>query len=342
MLRINGQEAEDGLFCEAYARIEEKRGETLLTWFEFQTLAIFDILSRQPLDLWILEVGLGGRLDAVNMLDADVAIVTSIALDHMDRLGDTREAIGREKAGIFRAGKAALCGDLDPPASLQSEAERIGALLYLQGKDFSWSFQQASSQGERATETWSWQGKDKHYLQLPPSTLAYQNISSALMAIELLQTKLPVSEEALRQGIKTLSLAGRIEIIPGAITEILDVAHNPAATLFLAERLKQLPCRGKTRAVFSMLGDKDIEASIRSLKEQVSEWYLGPLRVKRAASIEKLTAAFEQEGIKNFHLAASIEESYQQAKKVSEAGDRLLILGSFHTVAAIKKLNESV
>ncbi len=324
LLRIQGREAEDSLFCQAYEKIEKCRAEVSLTPFEYHTLAVLDILRQESLDVWILEVGLGGRLDAVNVIDADLSIVTSIGIDHVEWLGHSRESIGFEKAGIFRPKRPAVCGDFDPPQSLQAHAEKIGAAFYCQNRDFSYTEDAAS---------WNWRGQKSRYQELPYFQLAPQNISTALMAVELLQSALPVSESAVRQAIATLSLPGRIEIRPGRITEIHDVAHNPAAAAFLANRLKQLPSSGKTRAVFSMLADKDIAGSLREMKPKVDEWHVAPLTVKRGASLEQLRAAFQSEEIASVFFYESLPQAASAARHASHENDRLLVFGSFYTVA---------
>jgi len=327
LLRIQGQEVEDQEFCEAYAKIEAARAELILTAFEYHTLAAMEICSRHVLDIWILEVGLGGRLDAVNIMDADVAIVTSIGIDHVDWLGSTRELIGTEKAGIFRSHCPAICGDTEPPNSLAEYARKLSSPFYCQGKEFSFLINK---------DSWEWRGENSAYAQLPFSQLAVQNISTALMAVEILQTRLPVSEEVIRQAIKTVSIPGRIEIIPGPVTEIHDVSHNPAAVAFLSQRMQQLSCQGKTRAVFSMLGDKDIAGSLREIKMLIDEWVVAPLGVPRAASREQLVQAFQAEGISAVTYFDSVKQAAEVARKVSQENDRLLVFGSFHTVALFK------
>lgn len=326
LVRIQGKEVEDHFFCEAYLRIEEARKQSSLTPFEYHTLAALDIFSRHDLDVWILEVGLGGRLDAVNILDADLAIVSSIGIDHVDWLGNTREEIGREKAGIFRSGCPVVCGDFDPPFSLREQAAKLSAPFYCQGQDFTYSLEETC---------WSWQGNTSAYSHLPFSKLACQNISTVLMGIELLQSRLPVREESVYQGIKMVSLPGRIEIIPGAITEIRDVAHNPAAMMFLAERLKKISPSGRRRAVFSMLADKDLAGSLKEIKNLIDEWHVAPLAVKRGAGLEILREAFEVEGISGVQFYASVADAYQGARKVAIEKDQVLVFGSFHTVAEV-------
>lgn len=327
-VRINGQMATDEEFCAAFKKIEETRQEITLTPFEFHTLAALLIFKSYPLDVLILEIGLGGRLDAVNIIDADVSIVTSIGLDHTDWLGATREDIAREKAGIFRADRPAVSGDLNPPATLIECALKVGAVLYCQNEDFHYQ--------ENARD-WSWTFKNDRYEHLPKSSLACQNMSTALMAMTLLQSRLPVSRKAIDEGLKNVKLTGRIQIIEGPFREIYDVSHNPAAVKFLVERLATLPCNGKTLAVFSMLGDKDIEESINIIKGVIDDWYVAPLNVSRGATSDRLEKAMQLSEVDNVKMFSSIQVAYQEACKKAQAGDQIIVFGSFYTVSEIMK-----
>src|SRR3990167_8025056 len=236
-ITINGRHPEDQAFCMAFEKIEHTRKNISLTPFEFYTLAALLLFQQESLDLLILEVGLGGRLDAVNILDASLAIVTSIDLDHTHYLGTTREAIAFEKAGIFRQDKPAIYGDLFPPTTLLN------------------------------------------YAKLPLPSLALQNMSLVLMAVKLLQSSLPVNRQAIDKGLLQAKLPGRIQILPGEITKIFDVSHNPAAISFLSKQLKGMSCLGNTYAVFSMLLDKDIVESIKSICSCIDHWFFAPLAV---------------------------------------------------------------
>ncbi|TAK72851.1 MAG: bifunctional tetrahydrofolate synthase/dihydrofolate synthase [Gammaproteobacteria bacterium] len=327
-VRIDGREARDEEFCQAFEKIEAVRGEITLTPFEFCTLAALLIFKQYPLDVWILEVGLGGRLDAVNILDADVAVVTSISIDHVDWLGSTREAIGREKAGIFRAGKPAVCGDSDPPSSLVG-----GAPFFCQGKEFHY---------QEKGEQWSWISSEVRYDDLPLSSLMLQNMSTVLMTVTLLQSRLPVNRTAIEEGLSTVTLVGRVQIVPGSVMEIYDVSHNPASMAWLAKRLREMPCEGKTRAVFSMLADKDMAESIQMISGVIDQWYMAPLSVKRAAGRERLEKAFEEARVEKVTVCSSIEEAYQMARKEAQPGDRVVVFGSFHTVSTISLVNSRV
>lgn len=327
-VRINQEMASDTAFCEAFEKIEAVRGDISLTPFEYHTLAALLIFNRYPLDVWLLEVGLGGRLDAVNIIDADVAIVTSIGIDHVEWLGPTRESIGFEKAGIFRKNKPAVCGDKNPPKTLIEHAKQIKALLYCQGKEFTYQ-----DQGSH----WSWTSDQIHYTDLPLTTLAMQNMATVLMAITLLQSKLAVSETAIKKGLANVRLTGRIQIMPGPITFIYDVSHNPDSVVLLATRLHEMPSSGKTLGVFSMLGDKDIVESIKMIKDEIDIWYVAPLVTPRAATLETLQSSFAKAKVDEVNYCTIIQEALKQATLKAKEGDRIIIFGSFHTIASVLK-----
>jgi dihydrofolate synthase / folylpolyglutamate synthase len=325
-VRLNGQVASDQAFCQAFEKIEKARGDIPLTFFEYGTLAALVLFEMHALDVWILEVGLGGRLDAVNIIDADVAVVTTISLDHVAWLGDTREAIGYEKAGIFRERKPAVCGDNEPPASISDYAKKIGTPLYCQERDFFY---------QEKTTTWSWTFNTLHYTDLPKSVLLTQNMSTVLMVITLLQPRLAVSREAINAGLSKVTLPGRLQIVEGEIMRVYDVSHNPASVAVLAKCLESIPCQGKTYAVFSMLGDKDITESIKLIKAHIDEWYVAPLPVKRGASLQTLKRAFEQAGVTDVHYFSTIQEADDVVKHKATPGDRIIAFGSFHTLASL-------
>lgn len=289
-IKIAGQEVSDETLIRAFEQVEAARGDVTLTVFEFNTLTALWLFREAAVDVMVLEVGLGGRLDAVNIIDADVSVVTSIALDHMDWLGDTRELIGREKAGIFRTDKPAVCGDLEPPETLVNYAEELQTPLFCQGKQFGW---------EKQNNTWRWWSESRQLDKLPLPRLALQNMATVLMVIELLQSELSVSVSAIEQALQSVTLPGRIQVLPGTVTTILDVSHNPAAAQFLANHLQQFPFAGKTRAVFSMLADKDIVATLQVMKNYIDEWHVAPLQVERGALHEKLIQSFQQAEIEN-------------------------------------------
>lgn len=325
-VRINGNDANDELFIEAFEKVEGARGKTSLTQFEFNTLAALYIFQKHPLDVILLEVGLGGRLDATNIIDADLAIITSISIDHIEWLGNTVESIGREKAGIFRRDTPAICGDPGPPQTLLEYAKNIGCKLYRMGIDFRYS----------SNGTWIWETQQKKFQQLPINTLPTQNMATALMAIELLQAKLNVTEKVIRQSLKNLTLPGRMEIHSGTVIEILDVAHNQASVALLAQRLAEIPNNGKTFAVFSMLADKDIATSIKQMQNLIDYWFVGEILFDRRASLDQLKNVFNDQKISNVDFFSNLRSAYKAAKNYAKAGDRIIIFGSFHTLAEIK------
>lgn len=305
---INGRLATDEDFCLAFEAIEAARGEVTLTPFEFHTLAALFIFKKMSLDVMILEVGMGGRLDAVNIMDADVAVITSIDLDHTAWLGETREAIAVEKAGILRAGRPAVIAEPSPPASLRAAVEQVGAkAVWLEPT-----------------------------LSTPPAGNLYpRNLATAALVIDCLQSRLPVGEASLVLGLKKAELPGRQQIIRGEVTHVLDVAHNPHAVSLLVERLKAVACRGKTLAVFSMLGDKDIATCIQRVAATVDVWLVAPLAVPRAASREVLLNAFEKAQISTVQLCEDINKAYEKARKMAKPEDRIIIFGSFAVVSAV-------
>ena len=333
-VRVNGCVASDECFCDAFEKIEIARKEVSLTIFEFNTLAALLIFQKHDLDVLILEVGLGGRLDAVNIIDADVSVVTSIALDHMDRLGGTREKIGFEKAGIFRANKPAVCGCFYPPQSLINYVNKMGAIAYYQNHDF-W-FKEYET-------TWSWFSRERVYHHLPFNALYIQNLSTILMAITALQKYLPVSENAIKAGLEKSALVGRFEITTvNKRTVIYDVAHNPAAMLLLKENLLKQTCYGKTSAVFSMLADKDIAGCVKALKAVIDHWHIAPIDYHRAASASILKETLNNEEILAVTDYDSIVSAFDSALKILTPNDRLIVCGSFHTVAAARIAREHI
>jgi dihydrofolate synthase/folylpolyglutamate synthase len=320
-VRIQGQNTQDDDFCDAFLKIAAASSDISLTSFEWGTLAAFLIFKAAKLDIWILEVGLGGRYDAVNILDPDVALITSISLDHMDWLGNTRNAIAYQKGGIFRFNKPAICGDFDPPPSLLEEKVKK---LYCQNKHFGF---------EKTTKGWNWWSENNRLEALPMPRLALQNMSTVLMAIELLQKKCSVSRSAIDEGLKKVQLTGRIQVVPGDVTLIYDVSHNPASAQFLADFLQKNPCLGKTRAVFSMLSDKDIVSTLKVVKPVFDHWDIAPLNGPRGATSDFLMCCFKKAEILTTTLHETIEKALIAAQKDAQKGDRIVVFGSFHTVA---------
>lgn len=334
-IRIDGVMASDADLCGAFAQVDAVRGERSLTYFEFGTLAALQLFADAALDVMVLEVGLGGRLDAVNILDADLALVTAIDLDHSAWLGDDRDSIGREKAGIFRTGRPAVCGDPAPPASVPETARALGARWY--GRDAAFGYRR----GER---DWHWQG-DREYRGLPLPALvgAHQldNAAAVIQALVCLEARLPVSRAALEQGLRTATLPGRFQRLPGAVERVLDVAHNPQGGRALANALATRPITGHTHLVLAMLEDKDVAAFAAPLLSQVDHWYLAGLEVPRGLGADALQARLEaQIQPMQRELATGVEEAYRRAMARARPGDRVVVCGSFHTVAAILALPE--
>jgi len=324
-------EASDAALCEAFAAVEAARGETSLTYFEMGTLAAFWLFERAALDAVVLEVGLGGRLDAVNLVDADLAVVTSIGVDHVEWLGDSRDSVAVEKAGIFRAGQPVLCGDLEPPAVLLERARQLGCPLYLRGRDFDLAL------GEQA---WHWRGVDVvgrplELRELPLLDLPMENAALALQAFALLG--LPWQVERLGAALPQVRVAGRLDrrtlLWQGhTLHLLLDVGHNPHAAQYLAARLALRPLRGRRLAVFGLLGDKDLAGVVEPLLGLIAHWAVAPLPTPRSRTAEELLAALQQRGASAGSwetVAAAIEGLAAQAT----ADDEILVFGSFYSVA---------
>lgn len=329
-VRIAGAPVEDADLCAAFERVESVRGDVPLTYFEFGTLAAIDLFARTPLDVVILEVGLGGRLDACNVIDSDVALISSIGIDHASWLGKDREQIGSEKAGILRSGRPAVCADPDPPASLLAAAQRLGTRLYCVGRDFRCA---------GAPPGWRWwcDTRRREALPLPvlPGLHQVRNAASVLMVAELLSGRLPVGQGAVRAGLTQLRLPGRFQVIPGAVETILDVAHNPDAAGALAASLMSRPCAGRTLAVLGMLSDKDTGGIAQALADVVDAWFVGGLDVERGLSGQALARRLGECGITAERVCASIGEAWQAARAAARDKDRIVVFGSFLTVAHV-------
>ena len=341
--RVLGEMASDAQLVASFNAVEAVRGDTPLTYFEFTTLAILHLLSQSTLDVAILEVGLGGRLDAVNVIDADVAIVTSVDIDHTDYLGDTREAIGFEKAGIFRPGKAAICSDPVPPQSLIDHATAIGADLWLMGRDFNYS-------GDK--QQWNYGGREqrRNSLAYPSLRGANQilNATAVLAALEVLRLKLPVGAQEVRTGLVTVELPGRFQVLPGRPSVILDVAHNPHAAAALNQNLGNMGFHPYTYAVFGSMHDKDIDGVLAAMSEHVDHWCLAGLPSPRAATASELAAKvqimLEDKPDSSEHTVSIFDDPAQAfANAMSRAGenDRIVVFGSFLTVAGVMKARKS-
>ncbi|MBF6648004.1 bifunctional tetrahydrofolate synthase/dihydrofolate synthase [Methylobacter sp. BlB1] len=328
-IKIDGKPVSDELICEAFSRIESVRGDISLSYFEFGTLAALDIFRRSNLDIQLLEVGLGGRLDAVNIVNPDVALITSICIDHIDWLGETREAIGREKAGIFRAVTPAIVGDPEPPASLMQVAADKQARLYCLGKDFGYK-KQASG--------WDWFAGDRQLNRLPEPGLKgehqFRNASSVILAIAEMAETLPVSEASIRQGLEKVQLAGRFQLINDEIPVLLDVGHNPQAVRTLVDYVTEAFPGRRIHAVFSMMKDKDIAGVIEIMHPVVFDWFFAPLANPRAAMEPLMREIFAQSSASNVFFGFNgFSDAFAAAKNRSQESDLLLVFGSFFLVS---------
>ena len=341
--RINGDMASDTALVASFDAVEAQRGDIDLTYFEFTTLAIMHLLSQSQLDVAILEVGLGGRLDAVNVIDADVAIVTSVDIDHTDYLGDTREKIGFEKAGIFRPGKAAICSDPVPPASLVAHAEAIGADLWLLGRDFNYS-------GDK--QQWNYGGREqrRNSLAYPGLRGANQllNASAALAALEVLRMRLPVGAQEVRTGLVVVELPGRFQVLPGRPTVILDVAHNPHAASALALNLGNMGFHPYTYAVFGIMQDKDIAGVVAPMARYVDHWCVADLPSARSADaaalseqLSRLPLGDAKPGEKTVTAFPDPAQAFANAMSRAGENDRIVVFGSFYTVAGVMAARKS-
>ena len=330
-VRIAGVDASDRELVAAFERVDASRGDTTLTYFEFGTLGAMAQFVDAGVDVAILEVGLGGRLDAVNVFDADAAAVTSVDLDHMDYLGDTREKIGFEKAGIYRAGCPAICADPAPPASLVEHAQRIGADLRRIGRDFA-ALPEAGG--------WTFRGAGLGWKGLPRPAMAgafqLRNAAGALAVLEALAGKLPVGEQAIHEGLAAARVRGRFERIARSPDLIVDVAHNPEAARALASTLRAQPIAGRTLAVVGMLADKDAAGVFAALAGEIDAWWTCTPGSPRARDAEALAAILrDHAGSAQVHVEGDVAAALAAARSAARDGDRILVFGSFYTVAAV-------
>jgi dihydrofolate synthase/folylpolyglutamate synthase len=332
-VRIGGREAEDEVLCRAFERIEAARGNTSLTYFEFGTLAAVMAFGEAGVDVAILEVGLGGRLDAVNVFDADCALVASVDLDHQDYLGDTREAIGFEKAGIFRAGRPAVCADAEPPATLVAHAREIGADLMVIDRDFGY-----------AAEPQQWRywgpGGKRHGLPYPALRGAFQlgNAAACLTALDCLRGSLPVTAQDVRGGLLQAEVAGRFQVLPGRPQVILDVAHNPHAARALAANLASMPAGGRTLAVCAMFKDKDIAGVVAATKPHITDWLVADAEGTRGASAAQFAAVLAHAGVSApVTQYSNVAAAWHAACNLAADNDKIIVFGSFLTVAAVMR-----
>ena len=335
--RLNGEIVSDAEFVRYFNMVEAARQGVSLTYFEYSTLATLAMFAAVSLDVMVLEVGLGGRLDAVNIVDADCSIITSVDIDHVDWLGDTREKIGFEKAHIYRNGRPAICSDPAPPQSLIDYAKTIGCDLWLFGRDFNYS-------GDR--QQWAFAGRQqrRNALAYPALRGANQllNAAGALAALEALRERLAVPQQAVRLGLLQASLPGRFQILPGQPTVILDVAHNPHAAAVLEKNLGNMGFHPYTYAVFGMLSDKDIATVVKHMAPRIDHWFCAGLPGARALSAEQLAAKVKEsiaghqtsgEAEVSISHFPSVAEALAAAHKLSKPDDRIIVFGSFLTVA---------
>lgn len=336
---INGVEASDDALVAAFEAVEAARGEVPLTFFEYTTLAAFHEFAATDLDAWVIEVGLGGRLDATNILDADCAVITSIGVDHTEFLGPTRELIAIEKAGILRAGRPAIIAEPDPPVTLIEAAAGTACDARLIGRDYGW---------QRAPETpnqwgfWARHGDTvgrRHGLPIPALRGSYQlgNAAAALAALDVLADRLPVSQGAVKQGLLEVVWAGRFQVLPGRPVTVLDVGHNAHAALALERALADMAYFPDTHAVFAMLRDKDIGAVVAAVKGRIEHWHIAPLPPPRGSSVDELAAALLAAGVRDAAIQRhdSVAAAYAAARKQAAEADRIVVFGSFLTVAQV-------
>lgn len=328
-VRVDKQPVNDAELCNSFERIERVRADVALTYFEFGTLAAMELFISHKVDVAILEVGLGGRLDAVNVFDSDCAVVTSIDIDHTDYLGDTREKIAFEKAGIMRSGKVAICADTEVPQAILNHAKQIGARLWLIGREF--GFKEHDRQWDFFCNTGARQS-----LPYPALRGEFQlhNASAVLAVLEAMKDSLPVSMEAVRSGLNAVRLSGRFQIVPGKPLLVLDVAHNPHAARSLASNLGSLPSCQHRYAVFAMLMDKDISGVVEVLASHVDTWLVASIDAPRGAAAAELAQQLRTSGIKGEILTFdSVGEAVTYAYNVAGENDRIAAFGSFYTVA---------
>jgi len=335
--RVDGRMVDAAQLLPHFEAVEAARRDITLSIFEFTTLAIARLLANEPLDLVILEVGLGGRFDAVNAFDADCAVITSIDLDHMEFLGPDRESIGREKAGIMRRGRPVVVSDPMAPRSVIEEAERVGADLWLFGRDFNVA-------GDR--QQWNWAGRERRYngLAYPALRGANQllNASGALAAFEALRAVLPITAQAVRNGFALVELPGRFQIVAGQPTLVLDVAHNPHSVAALASNLDQMGFHPRTHAVFGAMRDKDIASILARMVPLVDAWHFTDLPLARAARATELVAIHASSAAKGpgpvtVQCHADPCAALAAALEGADPADRIVVFGSFYTVGGVLK-----
>ncbi len=333
-ISIDGVTVSDRQLCEVFEEIDQARHKISLTYFEFGTLAAIALMAKADVDIAVLEVGLGGRLDAVNVLDADVAVISSIGMDHQDWLGEDREKIALEKAGVARSGRPVVCGELQPPGSLSTYLEQIGAPLYLINHDF---FAERT-QADLSSNSWSWKNGVRRRSSLPIPALRGDmqlvNAACVLKVIELLMPQWSVTQADIREGLNSVFVPARFQIIPGDIPLVVDVAHNVQAANALAANLKKLACTGSTLAVFACLRDKDLLGIIQEMAPVVDGWFVASLEGPRARSAREIAQQITDIcGDIPVTLCDSIALAKESAIEAAKPGDRIVAFGSFLVAA---------
>ncbi|TDY00039.1 bifunctional tetrahydrofolate synthase/dihydrofolate synthase [Thiohalophilus thiocyanatoxydans] len=331
-IRLDGEEVSDTALVEAFARVDQARDDISLTYFEFGTLAALRIFADVQPDIVLLEVGLGGRLDAVNIIDPDVALITAVGIDHTAWLGADRETIAGEKAGIMRPGGPVVCSDPLPPAAIVDRADKLGAPLYQLGCEFDYQLSGAS---------WRWHCRAPTVSELaglPRPLLGgehqYRNIAGALMVLALLQADFPLERGQIDAGLARMQLPGRLQLIPGEVPLLLDVAHNPDGVAQLAAALRAEPVAGRNRAIVGMMADKDLRGALTPLLPLIDGWFPVDLSaVPRAASAARLADLLKELGAGAVTPCSNLSQALQQARAVAVPGDRIVVFGSFYTVA---------
>lgn len=319
---LNGQEITDEDLVNAFEAVSIAAKDTHLNYYEYATLAALYYFKQQQVEIAILEVGLGGRLDATNIVDPTIAVITTIDLDHTQWLGEDRERIGAEKAGIFRESMPAVCGELDCPQSIIDIAQKLKVPLFRQQQDFFAIIDK---------DTWEWRCVDQIYKNLPIPQMPIQNAATVLMAARCLHEPFPVKPAAIEKALMTTRVMGRYQIFQLQCPVILDVAHNVGAVRWLSEKLKRMPCKGKTIGVFSVLADKDVSGMIAEIEPQIYRWFYSPLPLDRALSAEALDGAFDYSKYRRREV--SIEVALEKALEIATPDDRIVAFGSIYVAS---------
>ena len=330
-IRVAGTFVSDEEICSAFAKIDSSRGDIPLTYFEFATLAAFIIFAKSELDVVLLEVGLGGRLDATNLFPADLALITSIGLDHTEWLGKDRESIAIEKAGIIHDGKIVVIADTDPPDSLMEIANNKAKDVYLIGQHYSYL---------RDNQSWYWKSKEKEFVSLPlpglKGSAQFNNLAGVLMCLTALNQVLPVNDEVIYETLPAIHLLGRFQVLKNKSLIVLDVSHNPDSVALLAENLRQQTVIGKTYAIVAMLKEKDISQSLQNVLGCIDHWTFTGLNVNRGENPEVLkNALLEVSPASDVQIVTDINKAWEHVNSLAGDDDRIVVFGSFHTVGAI-------